>query len=120
MTDETSVNASKQTYTYYHCMGHKMHWNNCPAKRIRCDKADQAVTYALMQVLLEPDIFKALTEKAIQKQRQSFKTNSGSFKQQLAEVKGKKNNLLNAIEAGIFTSATKERLKELEEQEKIL
>ena len=114
------VNASKQSYTYYHCMGHKMHWNNCSARRIRCDKVDQAVTYALMQVLLQPDIFKAVTEKAIHKQRQSLKSKSSSFKQQLTEVKARKDNLLNAIEAGVFTATTKTRLKELEKQEEIL
>lgn len=120
MTGETAVNASKKSYTYYHCMGHKMHWNSCSAKRIRCDKVDQAVTYALIQVLLQPDIFKAVTEKAIQKQRQSLKSNSSSFKKQLTEVKARKDNLLNAIEAGIFSETTKTRLKELEKQEEIL
>ena len=121
MTGETSVNASKHTYTYYHCMGHKMHWNNCSAKRIRCDKVDQAVTFALTRVLLQPDIFNVIVEKAMEKQRQRLKNASDvSLKQQLSEVKTRKTNLLNAIEAGIFTESTKARLKELEQQEKFL
>ena len=124
MTGEVCKNGQGKRYHYYACLGHKMHTSNCSCrKRVRADIVEHAAIGAVLEVLLYPEILQAISKAAQKVQLESFNQKDyrvEAQRQQLAEVRARKENLLNAIEAGIITDSTKERLKALESQEVFL
>ena len=118
ITGETTKKSNGKEYKYYACMGHKMHQTDCDMKRIKADIVERAAINALLVLITQPDIMHAIISKAEKYQDKKPQNNKAeNLQQQLAETQHKKENILNALEEGVFSSSIKARLKDLETQE---
>lgn len=106
---------------YYSCKGRRVDHNSCTRKNIRRDTIEEFVAAALRDAMLAPEAIEALADAAILYQSQSVANNElASLRDQLAAATRSLNNLVSAIEAGIFSASTQERLLELEAQKRDL
>ena len=118
VTGEYSKRTAARTYYYYACQGHKLR-HECDMKRMRADVAEKAACRVLADLLTQPDLMQHFISAALKYQQNITKENAElkMAKSSLVEVQARKNNLLAAIEQGIFTPSTAARLKELEADE---
>lgn len=105
---------------YYKC-SRKKNEHGCDKKNVRRDPIELAVTTYLQQLLMDDDLIEWMADQTVAYQ------NSGrdedeyeTIRTQLQETVRKKDNIIRAIEEGIFTSTTKQRLEELEMAEQNL
>ncbi|MDE6412124.1 MAG: recombinase family protein [Clostridia bacterium] len=101
---------------YYKCSGKRAN-KNCSLNPVRKEMIENLVVDTTYEALTEADLL-YIADNIIELQKE--KTNDESLLNiLLAEFTATEkaiNNLLNAIEQGIFTNSTKERLERLEEQ----
>ena len=106
---------------YYTCKGRRDDHDSCNKKNVRRDYIETFVATALRDTMLTPKAISALADAAVEYQKKKVQNlELESMKQQLADVTRSLNNLLNAIEAGIFSATTQNRLSELEIQKRDL
>ena len=102
---------------YYRCPNAKKD-SDCHNKSIRKEVLEKLVTDALTKEVARPKNISLLTDKVFELYRASC-SDDGDLKRygkELAATDKAINNLLAAIESGIFTTSTKQRLTELEEK----
>ena len=106
---------------YYTCKGRRADHGSCSKKNVRRDHVEQFIATALRDTMLTDEAVQALATAAIEYQSRYVTNNElESLKNQLADVNRSLNNLMNAIEAGIFSATTQSRLAELETQKRDL
>ena len=106
---------------YYACKGRRTDHASCDKKNVRRDHVEKFVATALRDTMLTDKAIRALADAAIEYQNQFVINHElNSLKDQLADVNRSLNNLLSAIEAGIFSATTQSRLTELEAQKRDL
>lgn len=106
---------------YYTCKGRRDDHASCAKKNIRRDHIEFLIASALRDTMLTDQAICALAEATIAYQHQQSPDNPlDPLKAQLADVERSLGNLMKAIEAGIFSDTTKERLAELESQKREL
>lgn len=106
---------------YYTCKGRRADHGSCSKKNVRRDHMEQFIATALRDTMLTDEAVQALATAAIEYQSRYVTNNElESLKNQLADVNRSLNNLVNAIEAGIFSATTQSRLAELETQKRDL
>jgi len=106
---------------YYTCKGRRADHDSCDKKNVRRDHIEQFVATALRDTMLTDEAISALADAAVEYQNRYVNNNEiDSLKNQLADVTRSLNNLLSAIEAGIFSATTQSRLVELETQKRDL
>lgn len=113
MAGESGTSSTKGIkYHYYKCSGAKRHLG-CKRKAIKKDWIEKAVVYiTVTRVLTDRNIGRiADAIVAIQSEED---TTTPVIRQQLRECEKSIENLLNAIQSGILTPSTKERLEQLE------
>ena len=102
MFGESGVSHTGKMYTYYKCAAAK--------KKKTCDK--KAVRKQWLEDLVEDDAsMNAIIAKVMELQNQES-TDLPIYEKQLKETEVGITNMLNAIQMGILTSSTKERLEE--------
>lgn len=114
MTSYSGTSKSGRVSKYYKC------WNaigkkNCAAKFIQKDLLDNIVLQALQNTLTGANL--ALVVDEIYRQHNAKLLGENPVKlleKELAQINKAINNILKAIEQGIITDTTKERLQELE------
>ena len=79
--------------------------------------AEEAVLNAIKNNILNRKIIKTLAEKACSLQENNTSNKLKELKDELKNIQKAKDNIISAIEMGIFTSSTKSRLEELENTE---
>ena len=100
---------------YYTCKGRRADHASCAKKNVRRDDVEQFVATALRDAMLTDDAIQALADAAIDYQARTSENHElASLRNQLADVNRSLTNLMNAIEAGIFSATTQSRLTELE------
>lgn len=116
-----SIGKNGNMYRYYVCSG-KKRWRKCEQKDIRAPFVEQLVTDALHMFILNDEITSAIIDAALacQEEHDPRQANITALSKQIAEADKKIKNIMTAIEAGIITSTTKERLEELEGKKKSL
>ena len=101
---------------YYRCPYSKKDVN-CHNKSVRKEVLEEIVTNVLAEELTKPDNLKFLTDKVFELYCEN---QDGSdlhrYEKELADTNKAIKNILAAIEEGIFTPSTKQRLTELEEK----
>ena len=101
---------------YYRCPYSKKDVN-CHNKSVRKEVLEEIVTNVLAEELTKPDNLKFLTDKVFELYCEN---QDGSdlhhYEKELADTNKAIKNILAAIEEGIFTPSTKQRLAELEEK----
>ena len=112
-----SLNGEPSQYHYYHCKGHRYH-GTCDRKPIRKELVEEAVISAIDEFMAEPHVVDFIIA-GFKKVAAELEQNA-TLKAMEAELSGTKksiNNILDAIEEGIFTPSTKDRLLELEDRQ---
>lgn len=110
----TSRNGAK--YHYYSCIEHKNR-RNCSKKAVSQEKIEKEILDYTLNHVLKEDVIEAIADAIIERQRKEEENSLlETLKTELNDVNRKLENINNAIANGIFSSSTKEKLDELEEQ----
>ncbi|MGN0787079.1 MAG: recombinase family protein [Christensenellales bacterium] len=114
MTGSSGTSKTGTTYYYYVCTGRK---NGCEKKAVRKDYLEEKVAQTVRELLLDPDTINWISDVVIKYQ------NSDEYNAELALLTEQKkanetaiSNILKAIELGILTPTTRDRLLELENE----
>ena len=98
---------------YYKCSSIKRKLKDCSKKTMKKEWLEDTVIQAIKEFLDEPGTVDAVIELVMDLQgRDSLSL--PAFEKQLSETNAAIDNLLNAIQQGILTKSTKERLEQLE------
>ena len=114
---DTMVGESGKSHTgamhyYYKCSGAKR-LKDCDKKAVRKDWIERVVVRLTMQRVMDEEKINRLIDAILVMQEQED-TTTPALRSQLAETESSIGNILKAIEQGIFTPSTKQRLDELE------
>ena len=115
MTGDSGTSKTGAIYHYYKCFDKKRR-KGCTFPSIKKDKIEDKVFDICLEVL-NSGYIPNLIETAMQIREEELKQNVVilNLKAQLAEQEKQINNIMKAIENGIFTKTPKQRLTELEE-----
>lgn len=121
MQGVSGTSRSGSLYYYYSCINYRKH--TCTLKYQRKELMEKIVLYTLDDLINDPALRIIIAEKCYayhQAQNDDNGAYEASIRAQLKDVEGKLNNLVKAIEAGIFNSTTAERMNVLENQKSML
>ena len=118
MFGESGVSHTGKMYTYYKCAAAK-NKKTCDKKAVRKQWLEDLVVNETMKLVEDDASMNAIIAKVVELQNQES-TDLPIYEKQLKETEVGITNMLNAIQMGILTSSTKERLEALEEQRKEL
>ena len=118
MFGESGVSHTGRMYTYYKCAAAKKK-KTCDKKAVRKQWLEDLVVNETMKLVEDDASMNAIIAKVMELQNQES-TDLPIYEKQLKETEVGITNMLNAIQMGILTSSTKERLEALEEQRKEL
>ena len=104
-------------YRYYKCAGVKRH--SCNRKAFRKDWIEDKVIHMIMTALRNDQYIKAIADDLIALLQEGNEM-IPALQEQLMDVRNTLDNLMKAIEKGVFTRSTKTRLEELEAEEERL
>lgn len=114
MVGESGKSHTGVMHYYYKCGGAKRR-QGCDKKAVRKDWIERAVVRLTMRRVMDEEKINRLIDAILVIQEQED-TTTPALRSQLAETESAISNLLKAIEQGIFTPSTKQRLEELEAQ----
>lgn len=121
MVGESGTSKTGKVHHYYKCVNRKRK-HNCEKKVEKKEWLERTVVeFTVQQVLTDENIEKISTRamELIEKELQDTSILIG-LQERLKETNKRIKNLMSAIEQGIITSTTKERLEELEEERRDL
>ena len=120
MYPTSAISSNGEHLRYYNCIGTKK--DNCKNKRMYKDFIEGVVDKFLIAQFNTPKNLEILTEKIfeVHKKRVNSNTSLSALKNDLQKVNTSIANILSAIEKGIITDTTKQRLEELEISKKEL
>ena len=110
MFGESGVSHTGKMYTYYKCAAAKKK-KTCDKKAVRKQWLEDLVVNETMKLLEDDASMNAIIAKVMELQNQES-TDLPIYEKQLKETEVGITNMLNAIQMGILTSSTKERLEE--------
>lgn len=127
MSGETVIKHLKdgttRKYPYYTCISKKLSPEKrpkirCKKKSVACHKIDELVKRVLKDFMMSAEVLAEIKRlgEIISKEQGIDKNAVAVLKKQHRELDRKRKNILDAIEEGIWTPTTKERLQELEKQ----
>ena len=112
MVGESGKSHTGAMHYYYKCSGAKR-LKDCDKKAVRKDWIERVVVRLTMQRVMDEEKINRLIDAILVMQEQEDIT-TPALRSQLAETESAIGNILKAIEQGIFTPSTKQRLDELE------
>jgi DNA invertase Pin-like site-specific DNA recombinase len=113
MSGESGTSKTGKMHHYYKCSSAKRK-TGCNKKAVRKDWIENLVIEQIQRLIFDDKLLDYLTDLLMEEQARE-NVNLPLLKKQLAETEKGIENMLNAIQAGIFTQSTKERLEALEE-----
>ena len=120
MGGESGTSHMGNTYYYYKCGNAKRHGKaHCDLKAIRKEPLERFVVNTAIKVIFSDEIIERLIDLVMEAQ-QKENTRLPVLKDQLRDTEKRLANLLEAIEQGILTPTTKQRLDELEARKEAL
>ena len=120
MGGESGTSHMGNTYYYYKCGKAKRHGKaHCDLKAIRKEPLERFVVETAIKVIFSDEIIERLIDLIMEAQQQE-NTRLPVLKDQLRDTEKRLANLLEAIEQGILTPTTKQRLDELEARKEAL
>ncbi len=114
MVGESGRSKTGRVYHYYKCVGTKK-LKVCKKKAIRREVIEQLVLDKTAEIVMKPELLDRLASE-IFKFQSIDDSNAPLIQKKIKEVEKSIENINLAIEQGIFTSSTKSRLDELEQQ----
>ena len=118
MFGESGTSRTGEVHRYYKCATAKKH-KGCKKKTIRKQWLEDLVVNQTMQLVRDDAAMESIIAKVMELQDRE-NTNLPLYEKQLRDAESGIQNMLNAIQAGILTSSTKERLEQLEETKREL
>lgn len=112
MVGESGKSHTGAMHYYYKCSGAKR-LKDCDKKAVRKDWIERVVVRLTMQRVMDEEKINRLID-AILVMKEQEDTTTPALRSQLAETESSIGNILKAIEQGIFTPSTKQRLDELQ------
>lgn len=112
MAGESGTSQNETTYRYYKCPGVKYH-RGCNKKTVKKLWIEDLVIQQIKAIIFDDNVIEQLADMVLEVQEQE-NTVIPILQQQLAEVEKGIANMLNAIQMGILTPSTKQRMDELE------
>lgn len=112
---ETGTSKNGKVMRYYKCLSRKK-GNGCTKKITRKDDLETIIVDTTVMLLDKPDTLSYLADKILERRQQHSQQHSTLnilYKEQ-AERQKSVDNLIAALEQGIFTASTKARLEKLE------
>ena len=122
MTAETGTSATGRIYKYYKCSGKKKKLCKCNKHNVKKDDIENFVFEKTKKFVLEPKVIDSIAEVVVSKFNSEISENAilAKLKEELKTKDKAINAILDALEKGICTKSTQERLLKLEnEKEKI-
>ena len=117
MTGVIGTSHTARQYRYYKCNHAKQ--SKCDKKSVRKEWLEELVLDEIKELLASDEVIEELADRVYELQLQEDSAES-SIQAQLTGVETKLNNLVEAITQGIYSSATKKALDELEERKRNL
>lgn len=114
LNGESGTSHTKQIHNYYKCVSSKKK-KGCPKKTVKKDAIERLVI-EYTKLMIFDDAFIDYMADVILELQASEDDRIPLYKQQLAETDRMIRNVLDAIQQGVFTPSTKQRLDELEER----
>lgn len=115
---------SKQgnTHYYYRCAGRDGREKLCGAKNIRKELIERTVEKAVRELIADPEMMDFIIARCVEiiEKDKTLKFRLDALEKKKASVEKSISNLMRAIEQGIITETTKDRMMELEEQKRAL
>jgi len=118
MFGESGTSRTGEVHRYYKCATAKKH-KGCKKKTVRKQWLEDLVVNQTMQLVRDDAAMESIIAKVMELQDRE-NTNLPLYEKQLRDAEAGIQNMLNAIQAGILTSSTKERLEQLEETKREL
>ena len=118
MFGESGTSRTGEVHRYYKCATAKKH-KGCKKKTVRKQWLEDLVVNQTMQLVKDDAAMESIIAKVMDLQNKE-NTNIPLYEKQLRDAESGIQNMLNAIQAGILTSSTKERLEQLEETKREL
>ena len=118
MFGESGTSRTGEVHRYYKCATAKKH-KDCKKKTVRKQWLEDLVVNQTMQLVKDDAAMESIIAKVMELQDKE-NTNIPLYEKQLRDAESGIQNMLNAIQAGILTSSTKERLEQLEETKREL
>jgi len=112
MVGESGTSRTGKKHYYYKC-GSAKRKTGCKKKAVKKDWIENLVVSRTMRMIFDDSTLAAISDMVIDVQEQE-NTSLPILKEQLSQTEQGIQNMLNAIQQGIFTPATKQRLEELE------
>ena len=103
-----------KVHRYYKCVSVKNH-KGCDKKTVRKEWIENLVIEQIRGIIFDDELIDSLADKEMELQGKE-NTTLPLLKKQYAETQKHIDNLLNAIEQGIITPSTKQRMEDLEHQ----
>lgn len=121
MIGESGTSKTGAVHHYYKCSSRKRK-HNCPKLTERKEPLERIVVRYTVQTVLTDENIDKIADKAMEIVTKEMNDTSllSALKEQRKDVSRRKTNLLTAIEQGIITETTKQRLEELETEERKL
>ena len=112
MVGESGTSHTGKKHYYYKC-GSAKRKTGCTKKAVKKDWIENLVVERTMQMIFDDTTLGAIANMVLDVQARE-NTSLPVLKAQLAQTEQGIQNMLNAIQQGIFTASTKQRLEELE------
>ena len=113
MCGESGTARNGTTHRYYKCATAKKHKDSCKTKAVKKDYIENLVVKETMAMLMDDDMVEAIVSMLMRLQDQE-NTALPLFEMQLKEAKKGIQNIVAAIERGMFSDALMHRMEELE------
>lgn len=114
MVGESGTNAQGIKYRYYKCVNNKKH-KGCDMKSIRKDLIENMTIKYIQEFLNDEELIRTLIDLAYDAQNKENEQ-LPLLRKQLAQTEKGIKNIVDAIEQGISTKSTRERLIELKQR----
>lgn len=114
MDGECGHSANGNRYSYYKCLSAKRKWG-CKKRAVKKDWMENIVIAEAVQKLWDDDVIDQIADAVLEFQSQE-NTTIPILNAQLKEVEKSIDNIMNAIQAGMFHSSMKKRMDDLENQ----
>jgi len=112
MIGESGTSRTGKIHQYYKCSTAK-HKKTCPKKTVQKGWIEDLVVTETMKMLTDDAVVEYIADLVMELQERE-NIDLPRYKAQLAETETSIENMLNAIQQGIFNSSTKQRLDKLE------
>ena len=114
---ESGTSQNGTTMYYYKCSGRKKH-HSCSKESIRKADLEEMVLNTTLMLLNKPENLSVIAEEVIEVHRKRAREQAvlTLLRDERSKAQKALNNLMKALEAGIFTATTKDRITELELQ----